>query len=196
MKKPTSIGIRVLGHWNRRLFTPEWILKNIAEFFNGFEDETKFMGQYDFSNQSMIYKIYDDIEIKPNATALDFTTKNPTLKNIKLLSDIMTKFLGLLDQTPIAGIGFNIHYNFGYDEDNEAVKFLNKNKNNKLYGAAPNHYTHSIDKGDYTFNIVSKNLSDDKYSVTFNNHFTSYDIKKINSERLINLYNEERELMK
>lgn len=99
------INIVVLGNWNKRIFTPNWISNFIADA------ETQFEGIIEPKEMSMGYKI-GNIIILPMDNLLEIKVGNDIKDGEKAIV-ILNKILKELPHTPIKGIGFNINYTIG-----------------------------------------------------------------------------------
>lgn len=115
MKELKGFNIVAPGSWNKKIFSPQWIVRDVMD--GGPED--KIEGVFNSDEMELSYKIRDMV-IAPKDNSLEITSLVNTHEAISSVFSTFMKIISLLPYTPVKGVGFN----FMYAIDSGDVPFL------------------------------------------------------------------------
>jgi len=162
-----ELNIRVVGSWNQRIFTPNWITKYL----------------FDEANKLKLKDVHGILQVESSALGYGFGGFNflPKSEDITLQipideekivigTQIITKILKLLPHTPITGVGFNIAYNFSSKHKNRFALLMKNVKKTDIDKFLTLRYHHVKVEKEYKIYVMSEFIKGDKYKISFNFH--------------------------
>lgn len=105
MKIFKNFNIVALGSWNRKIFTPQWIMTNVMNL----GPDEKLEGAFNSEEIELNYKV-KDIIISPKESSLEISALADNIETRKLVLSTLSQILKLLPYTPLKGVGFNFVY--------------------------------------------------------------------------------------
>lgn len=161
-----SLNIKAVGSWNPRIIQPEWLVRLISPE-KQLNERVEVL--FNVTTRDLGYVI-KNVTIFPRSFELEILIqeKDINLETQEFAVEIFSKIIKSLSHTPIKGIGFNVNYEFGYDEKNEITSWLNKNRIDSK-NAKIEQYRFAENKKDYKLNIIIELL--EKIRVNFNFHY-------------------------
>ncbi|MCU0390879.1 MAG: hypothetical protein MUE81_07160 [Thermoflexibacter sp.] len=178
-----KLVILVVGNFNKRLFTPEWVKANLFTLPN----EENITGKFNLIDFELSF-IFNNISFtaKDNAVEIVCDVVNPD--NIKICTNVLFNLLNLLSHTPIKAIGINFVVSISKTDTSKMVLELNNYKFGEIRNI--NQVTFSEKKQDYILNTICL-ISNDSYSITFNFHYESYEsLAKLNKTTIFDHFTE------
>lgn len=173
--QPIQVSTVILGNWNPKIFTPEWIKINLL----GKVDGEKIEGLVNFRDLEFAFK-YGAIVLspKPNSIEINFDGYNP--ENALLASKIIVKILETLPHTPIRALGVNIKYksNLGASNISPLVNTIN-NLNSTIGEFKINQVRKTVERKDYLINVIY-DINKSEIITTFNFHYNKVTLFDVN----------------
>ncbi|MBN8678508.1 MAG: hypothetical protein J0M29_09800 [Chitinophagales bacterium] len=161
---PKLLNIIAIGHWNVRLFSPQWVRRHVFMPEEGGEEiqvriNTVEMG-FGYS--------YRGVFLIVNENTLELKVEQVSEIAINLAMEFFERILIALPHTPLAAVGFNINLNVSNSEDK-----LSKYVNNLFSHSSP--YTLSqVDfsekRADYVVSISATRMPEG-LNLNFNFHY-------------------------
>jgi len=162
--KINSANFIVLGNWNKKNFTPDWVKNNLFDNPNDID----FEGIVNFEDFDLGYSC-NDLIIMPRENSLEISLKQFSVENITAATKLLIKIFNLLPHTPLKAIGFNLKFFFFFFEDNELI-----NLSNKLFSSSLTLPLTQIkfteNKDTYLLNIIIDNFNEDLI-INYNFHY-------------------------
>ena len=111
-----SYSIVVLGAWNPSIFTPEWVVSNLAD-----GETCDVQMAFPIDDPTAPRRItFEGINFFPGRRQINLSPTTPDLGGMKKCSAILVKILALLVHTPVSSAGVN----FSFSEDNPTEQML------------------------------------------------------------------------
>lgn len=111
-----SYNIVILGAWNPSIFSPEWVLRNLAE-----SEQCEVKTAFPIDDPTAPRRItFEDINIFPGRRQILLNPVTSNLEGMKKCSSVLVKILDLLLHTPVSSAGVN----FSFNESNPSDKML------------------------------------------------------------------------
>ncbi len=109
----TTVNFVLVGRWNRKIFTPDWVRCNLFALSVDKEIE----GVFDVKELDIGFK-YKNISIMARTTLIEINIHITPLieKDILTATEIVKKLLTILPHTPIKAMGFNVVFSFEKDK--------------------------------------------------------------------------------
>lgn len=101
MNSLESISIALVGEWNTKIFTPNWIMKELLELKEDGEI------QVGFTNELQSIYHHSNIQLIPSEKVFEIKLKKNGKKEIELANRIVIKLITSLPFTPKLAVGFN-----------------------------------------------------------------------------------------
>ncbi len=162
--KINSANFIVLGNWNKKNFTPDWVKNNLFDNPNDID----FEGIVNFEDFDLGYSC-NDLIIMPRENSLEISLKQFSVENITAATKLLIKIFNLLPHTPLKAIGFNLKFFAKNNEDNELI-----NLSNKLFSSSLTLPLTQIkfteNKDTYLLNIIIDNFNEDLI-INYNFHY-------------------------
>jgi len=173
---PDSYSIVVLGAWNPSIFTPEWIVSNLAD-----GEQCDIQVAFPIDDPTAPRRItFEGINFFPGRRQISLSPTIPDLDGMNKCAAILVKILALLIHTPVSGAGVN----FSFSEDNPTEQMnsaLLPSDSDLILGEYPIKETkiHRVLKRDDDKHILNFTLAqnDKGIALSFNFH---YDIATVN----------------
>jgi hypothetical protein len=193
--KTDSFNIVIVGHWNRHIFNPKWVGKNI---FNA--DKI----QIEFPLNAIVAPryTYNSVRCDLWADRLVFTALSNTDEVLTRLQEITKLTFSLLPHTPIVAFGFN----FGFEEtpiSPEAARLFGFVDNANIAAIGADISSYNISRNiQFNGNEMSLTLMNDnkKIDLDINYNFNVTDIpsalKRIDTVNIVSLKNQSLEFIK
>jgi len=165
-KDISNWSIVVLGAWNTRILTPEWIS-------NGRLTENKEIKvEVALNNPDLPIKYrFDNILLQVSDNRIILNPLSDEDTNIKLIEDITVKILTELNHTPLIGIGLNYNY-IDKSPVSEQLSLLNI-KDNNLYSDSGYEISSTSIKRKFikNNNVININVIYDNANLKYNFNF-------------------------
>lgn len=176
--KSDSFNIVLLGSWNRAIFKPDWLLKNVCS--QGTQDVSV---AFPTDDPAAPWKIvFEDVMLFPGSRQLTVVSKSLTRNGINKCEEVLSKIVALLIHTPVTNCGINFSFSETVQTRSvfSALEAQDRNVINQGdgYTIANSNLTRRIRcKDDVTLNLA---LSDAEGVATigFNFHYELNDIGK------------------
>lgn len=182
-----SANFVILGNWNKKIFTPDWVKKFLFEV----PKEIELQGIFNFEDLDLGFS-YQDLILMPKENSLEISLKQFTEENIKTATQLLMKLFNLLPHTPIKALGFNIKYIANKNEKNELI-----NISDQIFSSSKKMPLTQIkfteDKDKYLLNIIVDNLNENLL-LNFNFHYNQ--ISELNENSFIEHYTETLQYLK
>lgn len=123
----TISSIVCIGHWNVRIFTPNWVYKYVFNIQNEKSMDVKLQ-----NNSSSVQYRYDAIDFSVSDNKLELKTNSDDKRILNEIERIFKNITILLNHTPIFAIGYNIVCDLDETERKESNLF-NKLTNETKY---------------------------------------------------------------
>jgi len=162
MKEAYSINILCLGDWNKKIFNPKWVGRNL------FELESDEIQAFFNPNEMEIGYVNNGVALLPKNSAVEIKLDSISEESKKYSGILLNKILSLLPHTPIRAIGFNFRYEFHNEEANSIVQKLNSLQCQYNEFTA-NQIKFSKEFERYQLNIIAE-MKADAYNVNLNFH--------------------------
>lgn len=122
---PEGHNIILIGGWNRRLLTPQWVAKEIAE--------VKEVGlEIPVGDPNLPLRlVFGDTVLSVGADRLQLHSKNPTDEKLDGLRDLAMRVLGRLPHTPVSALGVNFQWRES-EPSQELVALFDFDDNHRL----------------------------------------------------------------
>lgn len=185
MKIKTS-NIVILGFWNKKIFTPDWVLKNIYEI----SDDTEVKIAFNLEEQKCLYE-YDDVRFVPDDNRIQIVPLVISEENLDKVNTFLIRLLKLLPHSPIKGIGFNFHYHI-IDDISQLIEKTQEFANLKFNLDSLDLIKFKIKNKNYVTNLFLDNLSGNK-EIKFNFHYDH--IQEFDTKQYATHFNESIKLI-
>lgn len=172
MKDFDEASIVMVGVWNVKIFTPEWIIDNLLELSINEGVEVSI----DKRNLNLRFK-YKDFHFFPNDRSFEIATDKINEENLLYINKKSLRLLSLLPHTP----GLKVGINFKKSIDSQLPKL--KLGEFKKEGFSLNEIKLTKNIGEGILNVIYSNEANSKDIVTLNFHFT--DIKKFSTKSIV-----------
>lgn len=169
MKKFNNFNIVALGSWNRKIFYPQWIMKDVMEL----QESDRIEGVFNSEEMDVSYRI-KGISIYPKENYLEISTLNDTNETQKTVLLTFLKIANLLPYTPLKGVGFN----FVYTIDPTDIPFLEDQiKSQELLpnGLDIFKLAYKEKAPNFVLNVIVEKKDTGEWQVTFNFHHPMID---------------------
>lgn len=103
--KNESLSLIIVGNWNRNIFTPEWVSKNIY-------DTDQVQVEFPFNVIGPMRFEHQKIRLIPASNRLLFVALDDSVETLERMESMASKIGGLLPHTPVTAFGMN----FGFSE--------------------------------------------------------------------------------
>ena len=172
---PESFSIVIPGGWNPRIFSHEWIAKNLCLKEDSAEIQTSLpVGPMSLSSPIRIE--FDGLFLYPSSDHIKITPKDATLEGIKNAYSLCDKILTLLPHTPIVGLGVNFAFNIEAPE--ETVTVSDSNELETVYNVIGTEVSRSLQYNENVLLNFKISLNKNNSILNFNFH---HDIQSIES---------------
>lgn len=104
MESLKSIAIALVGAWNTKIFTPNWVMKELFDIENDGEILVRFNNEF-----QPIYE-HNNILIVPTDRVLEIKLNKIDDPEIQLANVIAVKLINALPFTPKLAVGFNYRF--------------------------------------------------------------------------------------
>lgn len=170
------VNIIALGDWNTRIFTPNWVAKNIFSI----TEETPMDVLFDKNDLSSSYS-YKNIKVAFRDNYVEFLIDKKNDATFRLAIKFLNNLITCLPETPIKAIGINFKYRF---------KLLNKNEFDSPveqfegFKQTKSQFTKFLE--DYSINIISTSFNEN-FELTVNYNYNKLK-SKFKRDTIINFY--------
>ncbi len=166
MEKIIEISIILMGSWNKKIFTPPFIMNELLNLRSDEELEVGFD-----NNLQPIFK-YLDIHLIPTERAFEIRFGNINETAIEIANKVALKLISTLPFTPNLLVGFNYKMNSEYNLNNINIPyFLEKYELNEI--------KLSKNENSFILNVILN--CKDKKTVTYNFHYSNLNFIKDNA---------------
>jgi hypothetical protein len=184
---PTKVSIVVLGNWNPKIFTPQWVKTQIF----GVKITDEIQGMVNFEDMDFAFS-HEGITIAPKTNLVEIFMEDFRLENCKKMAEIVINLLNILPQTPLKGMGVNFRYIFNADETNEFI-IASKERMKDFGELSLNQIRFSSQKKGFTLNILNELLNSNEIAVSFNFHYSR--VEDFTLESTDNHYTETQKIL-
>lgn len=163
-----QVQVIIVGSWNRRIFTPEWV-----KALFGIPPNENLEGLVNFDEMAFAFK-YKGIVLMPKANQLELKFETYTEEAALFCSKLIVRILELLPQTPLRALGVNISYLFASKllTDVPILRKLSAMKCEPLDGFKLYEIRQTKDYSDCKLNLICDYRSPDTMNVNFNFHYS------------------------
>ncbi len=114
---PDSYSIVVLGAWNPSIFSPEWVVSNLAD-----ADQSDVQIAFPIDDPTAPRRItFEGVIFFPGRRQIILSPAEPSIDGMKKCSSVLVKILTLLTHTPVSSAGVN----FSFSEENPTEQIQN-----------------------------------------------------------------------
>ncbi len=154
-----------IGGWNSRIFTPQWVSANVFNAKNGESIEI----QLDEQQLMLSYK-RNDIQFATTDVGVEFSTKNATIENCRIIESYYRNLISILPFTPVRAFGYNYNVVLTKDEfEQTKLAKIVSYASFGMYHTSSQSYSENVENG--VKNIIV-NFVKDKVEVVYNYHIT------------------------
>jgi hypothetical protein len=176
---PFDWNVIIRGFWNRAIFTPDKVSKNLF----GLSEGTALQVLVPIDGMNSTKMIHNNILVSVNSGILEIATEKFEFPKIKECLDIGIKSLTWLKETPVFAGGYNIRYKLT-DQNAVLIAEVIKSKIDDVlsdagYNIKERSNVRSIEEGDGEINLVTQIDPQHNVSVTFNFNKNSTSIDEI-----------------
>lgn len=168
--EPYKVSLVIVGEWNKRIFSPNWIKAQLLDL----APEAKIEVNVNLENLDVTYS-HEGVSLNVRDSVLELTTDSYNPKRGKQIGVVCNKIIHLFPQTPVRALGVNVRFELTDEiiQTNRLVKAFRDSWDTKINGFLPYEQKYSLvsNSKEYDTNLIYTHYQDENGSLNVNFHY-------------------------